>query len=568
MSQNLRSLEKIARSLNEGKREPVDKLDTDLTQDDRAKEEMQLSSFMISHYWPEIEKGIDDASLGLKHRASIPDICDSINRKVEARVKESDAHLVDEVVLKVINRFSLVRDGRPAKYILDGMIQGAASVLSMAETVSNAFRKQFSGELGEDEIKIQLEGVLKGKAFQNLIKAMGYGRGVSMGSVVKGVSFDEGKIKFEKDNDEIKLSVDVETEENIRRINSEEKAKKPENPLVFGCPSGFAKMADKGTVMSKFSGKITDLYCQTRVKQTEEERDGELAPQIQNFAKSAEKVADYINEQKIKHVIVAGLSATLAKDMVMNIAERKNMPSPDYNLVNPHNIVYAVGYNMGIPFKKIHEGGDAWRDFSEYQGKVDEALRKMDEEDLRNRLEPIKALFEKEFPTLVAAIKNKEKVLILDEITATGRTLRTMVNFMKILYPNIDLKSGAIWRDLKPAYENYNIQCDIVGGNGLDLFESAEMGSYWTGFVDTKLSDGSPALAYRDDEKIVQDVFKNKGEINLSGIPLEKEFSRGKTVVGLPIKDILARRERAKKIITKAAADIVISAGIKKIHAE
>jgi|GEM_PF-3808275 len=268
---------------------------------------------------------------------------------------------------------------------------------------------------------------------------------------------------------------------------------------------------------------------------------------LQNFAESSGRVLDYADKQNINHIIVCGMSAILARDFMEDIAKDKKDTIPhEYDLINPHPVVYAVGYHLGIGFN--HEeftGEESWRNFSEYQKKIDKALSETDPRTLAVNLAPVRDLIEKQFPGLAAAIKSGESFLILDEITATGGTLRIMGNLIKALYPEANMRTGAVWKDSNPRYAEYELKCDICGGTGPDIFGKEKMGSYWTQHVDAMDSSGKPLVSYYHDKEIVDMVRANGGEINLASVPLEGDGNT-EVVDGQTIEDVQARRREVR----------------------
>lgn len=299
-------LEKVTRGLDSGPRHPVgrlvevadDKVE-ELTPDQRKREKMQLLSFVMVHYWSEIESGIADAQDKLKPGVSINEILEEVYKNVYKKV-EPKMNSADDMAIRVMSRFAKVRDGemsdneavvKTTQHVLKGMIQGAASVLYLADGLSRAFRAQYDGKISEDQIEEQLKDILKGKTFQNVVKSLGYSRGISMGAVFKGILqdgpnvrrfvgdhgadysenlFDAAKLSFKNEGERVRLVVSPEVVRDIHGSHAEYKASSPSDTLVWGCPSGFARTADSGVILNKFSELMTELYCNTQLKKEKE----------------------------------------------------------------------------------------------------------------------------------------------------------------------------------------------------------------------------------------------------------------------------------------------------------
>lgn len=268
---------------------------------------------------------------------------------------------------------------------------------------------------------------------------------------------------------------------------------------------------------------------------------------LQNFAESSGKVLDYADQQNINHVMVCGMSAILARDFMEDIAKNKKDTIPHkYDLINPHSVVYTVGYHLGIEFNdEEFQGEESWRNFSEYQKKIDKALAETDPRILAVRLAPVRDLLERQFPELAGDVKSGESFLVLDEITATGGTLRIMGNLIKALYPEANMRTGAVWKDSSPKYAEYELKCDICGGTGPDIFGKEKMGSYWTQHVDAMDSNGRPLVSYYHDKEIVDMVKANRGEIDLASVPLEGDATT-EVVDGQTIETIQTRRKEVR----------------------
>lgn len=268
---------------------------------------------------------------------------------------------------------------------------------------------------------------------------------------------------------------------------------------------------------------------------------------LQKFGESAARVVDYLVQEGVKEVCIMGLSGVVAEDFMSEVAERRGVDF-NFSVLNPHNLVYALGYHLQIPFEDKHKGNASWRNYSDYHRKVQSVLA----EGLGDKvalLEPIRLLLEQSFPQMISAIRKGDSILIMDEIVASGSTLDIVVNLLKLFYPQANIKRGAIWRDSAERYQQYDPQLDICGGTGPDFLSKARLGSIWTGRTDMQFPDGSLGTAYYDDVAIAQCVEDCRGGIDLSVVDLTN--SPADLMVGyVPIGEILTRRRKVRQVIS------------------
>lgn len=284
---------------------------SELSEADREKELFGLTAFVISYYWEDIEQGIDksmtqisegssmDELMSLIYSNAVEKVCAKLDKHL-ADLSEDVSHMGDSVFVKVAERFAKIRDGiendkaealrSVSERVFEGMMQGAASALYLADAAYKSFESQYQRSLGVEQRKRLFCAVLEGGEFQRLIAKLGYGSGNAMGAAnlslfaddcknraisresevghgkklktnFIALDFDSSKLKFVEQSGEYRLHVDGEVQ---GAIKSNYEGFGGGSDVVWGCPAGFAKTSEGKAVLPHFYKLLMKLFIKTK----------------------------------------------------------------------------------------------------------------------------------------------------------------------------------------------------------------------------------------------------------------------------------------------------------------